>query len=165
MYGALIKFLCLKGKSLIKINSELVSFSIVKIAKFKHGRVFLTKNVWDIRKQPQLIKITEAERLYAILHEHLDMRKLGVRWVPRLLRVDQSLDISQVCRERFKRNANDFMRRFVTDDESWFNHYALNTKQQSMQCIINWEPASQKSKTVPSTEKVMPIVFFLIVAG
>ena len=62
-----------------------------------------------------------TERVHAILYEHLDMRKLSARWVPRLLTLDQKrirLDISKACLKRFKHNPNDFLRRFVTVDET-----------------------------------------------
>jgi len=43
----------------------------------------------------------------SILHEQLDMKKLSVRWVPRLLTVDhkrECVTISKQCLEMFQRN-------------------------------------------------------------
>ena len=52
-----------------------------------------------------------------ILHEILDMRKLSVRWVPRLL-TRNSETISEQRLTLFKRNPKEFLRRFVTVDET-----------------------------------------------
>lgn len=61
------------------------------------------------------------ERVLYILHEELDMRKLSARWVPRLLTMEQKRVRSQMSMnnlEIFKRNTTDFLRRFVTCDET-----------------------------------------------
>jgi histone-lysine N-methyltransferase SETMAR len=60
-----------------------------------------------------------------ILHEELDMKKLCARWVPRLLTADQKrtcMKISEQCLERFNKNKTDFVRRFITMDETWMHH-------------------------------------------
>ena len=62
------------------------------------------------------------------------MKKLSARWVPRLLTSDQKrmrMQASQECLDRFKKNPNDFIRRFVTVDETWVHYFTLKTKQQS----------------------------------
>ena len=56
-----------------------------------------------------------------ILHEELDMKKRCARWVPHLLTADQkhtSMKISEQRLERFNKNETDFVRRFVTMDET-----------------------------------------------
>ncbi|KAG5313929.1 SETMR methyltransferase, partial [Acromyrmex insinuator] len=62
----------------------------------------------------------------SILHEQLGMKKLSVRWMPRLLSVDHnsSIDsksrhrdhvtISKQCLEMFQHNPDKFLRRFIT---------------------------------------------------
>ncbi|KAG5305571.1 SETMR methyltransferase, partial [Acromyrmex insinuator] len=57
----------------------------------------------------------------SILHEQLDMKKLSARWV-RLLTVDHKFDrvtISKQCLEMFQRNSDEFLRQFITVDETW----------------------------------------------
>ena len=47
------------------------------------------------------------ERVCHILHQHLGMRKLSARWVPRLLTVDQKrvrMNISNALLAQFRRN-------------------------------------------------------------
>jgi histone-lysine N-methyltransferase SETMAR len=68
-----------------------------------------------------------------ILHKELDIKKLCARWVPRLLTADQKrtcMKISEQCLERFNKNKTDFVRRFITLDETWIHHYTPESKQQ-----------------------------------
>jgi hypothetical protein len=53
--------------------------------------------------------------------------------MPHLLTADQKrtrMKISEQCLERFNKNKTDFMRRFITMDETWINHYTPESKQQ-----------------------------------
>lgn len=45
---------------------------------------------------------------------HLGMRMLGAKWVPRLLTPEQKLNRVDIS----KRNPNEFLRRYVTIDET-----------------------------------------------
>jgi hypothetical protein len=68
------------------------------------------------------------------LHEELDMKKLCARRVLSLLTADQKhthMKISKQCLERFNKNKTDFVRRFITMDETWIHHYTPESKQQS----------------------------------
>ena len=54
------------------------------------------------------------------------MRKLFSKRVPRLLTPDekqQRVKDSERCFELFKRGKKDFLRRYVTMDETWIHHY------------------------------------------
>ena len=69
--------------------------------------------------------------VYAILHDHLSMRKLLSKWVPRLLTVDQKRQRvvnSERCLELFRRNKPNFLRRYVTMDETWIHHYTSESR-------------------------------------
>jgi hypothetical protein len=69
------------------------------------------------------------------------MEKPCARWVPRTLTSDQKhtcMKISEQCLERFNENKTDFVRRFITVDETWIHHYTPESKQQSKQ----WTEAS-----------------------
>lgn len=62
------------------------------------------------------------------------MRKLSARWVPRLLTIDQKLtrmNIYQGCLDLFKRNPSEFLRRFITVDETWIHYYTPQTNSQN----------------------------------
>jgi len=98
------------------------------------------------------------DRVGHILHEILGMRKLSARWVPRLLTPDNKLNretTSEQCLTLFKRSPKEFLRRFVTVDETWIHSYTPKTKEQSKQWTSPGEPAPKKAKTVPSVGKVM----------
>ena len=104
-----------------------------------------------------------TERVRNILHEHLGMEKLCARWVPRLLTVDQKLTRKTVSIENlalYKRNPSEFLRRFITVDETWIHHYTPESKQQSKQWIGPGEPTPKKAKTILSANKVMATVFW-----
>lgn len=166
------------------------SFSTVKfwVAEFKRGRTNLyddervgrpktATNQDIVQKVHRLVlndrrikvrEIAEAvsiskERVCHILVEHLNMRKLAARWVPRLLNSDQKqvrMNISEVLLKRFKQNTSDFLRRFITVDETWIHHFTPETKSQSKQWTAKNEPAPKKAKTVSSAGKVMATVFW-----
>jgi len=125
------------------------SFSTIKkwAAEFKRGRTSLEddpregrpksattpeiiEQVHDTLLDDRRMKVREIaetigiskERVGYILHAELDMKKLCARWVPRLLTADQirtRMKISGQCLERFNKNETDFMRRFITTDETW----------------------------------------------
>ena len=62
-----------------------------------------------------------TERMVNILHTHLWMKKLYARWVPRLLTIDQKpirVTTSELNLTYFNRNPKEFLRRFVTMDET-----------------------------------------------
>jgi len=62
--------------------------------------------------------------------------------------------------ERFNKNKTDFMRPFVTVDETWIHHYTLESKQQSKQWTEAGCSAPKKTRSVPSARKVMASVFW-----
>ena len=73
-----------------------------------------------LREIADTLKIS-CGSVYAILHEDLSMRKLLSKWVPRLLTVDQKRQRvvdSERCLEFFRRNKPNFLRRYVTMDET-----------------------------------------------
>ncbi|CAH2090560.1 unnamed protein product [Euphydryas editha] len=106
---------------------------------------------------------TSTERVRHILHEYLSMEKLCARWVPRLLTVDQKLTRKTVSIENlalYKRNLSEFLRRFITVDETWIHHYTPESKQQSKQWIGPGEPTPKKAKNILSANKFMATVFW-----
>jgi len=103
------------------------------------------------------------DRVRHILHEILGMRKLSARWVPRLLTLDNKRNretTSEQCLTLFKSNPKEFLRRFVTVDETWIHWYTPETKEQSKQWTSPGEPAPKKANTVASAGKVMATVFW-----
>ena len=97
--------------------------------------------------------INTTERMYFLSYdEKLGMTKLSSRWVPRLLIVEQKWNrmiTSAHCLDMFKRNPKEFIRRFVTVDETWIHHYTPEMTKQSKQWTSPCERAPKKAKTVP----------------
>jgi histone-lysine N-methyltransferase SETMAR len=131
----------------------------------------MINKIHDIVLEDRRVKVREivnmvnisSERVCNILHEHLCMKKLSARWVPRLLTVDQKrnrVTMSKQCLDKFQRNPSEFLRRYVTMDETWIHYYTPETKEQSKQWTSSTETAPKKAKTVPSAGKVMASVFW-----
>ncbi|GBP09164.1 Histone-lysine N-methyltransferase SETMAR [Eumeta japonica] len=91
------------------------------------------------------------------------MRKLSARWVPRLLTLDHKrnrVTTSKECLAMFSRNPDEFLRRFVTVDETWIHHNTPETKEQSKQWVSRGERGPKKAKQSLSANKVMATVFW-----
>jgi hypothetical protein len=56
--------------------------------------------------------------------------------------------------ERFNKNKTDFVRRFITMDETWIHHFTPESKQQSKQWTEAGFSAPKKTRSVPSAGKV-----------
>ena len=115
-----------------------------------------------VREIAKMVNIS-TERVHNILHNCLNMRKLCARWVPRVLTDQQKLervDVSQHNLDMFKHNRKEFLRRFVTVDETWIHHYTPETKEQSKQWVEAGGSAPKSSKTQQSAGKVMATVFW-----
>ena len=59
----------------------------------------------------------------------------------------------------FQADIDDFVERFLTQDECWVHHFEPETKRQSMWWKHSTSPATKKAKVVPSVKKVMPLSF------
>ena len=70
------------------------------------------------------------------------------------------MKISEQCLERFNKNETDFVRRFISMDEIWIQHYTPESKQQSKQWTEAGCSTPKKTSWVPSTGKVMTSVFW-----
>lgn len=115
-----------------------------------------------VRELADMVGISKSA-VHRILTENLDMRKLCARWVPRLLTMEQKQrreDVSIECLAMFHSNKAEFLRRFITMDETWVHHFTPETKEQSKQWTERGESAPKKAKTVPSAGKVMASVFW-----
>lgn len=98
-----------------------------------------------------------------ILTTELDMKKISARWVPRMLTIDQKRNRVLICErllDMYLANKENFLRRYVTMDESWVHHYDPETKAQSKEWKHSDSPPPRKFKVVPSAGKVLLSVFW-----
>jgi hypothetical protein len=83
--------------------------------------------------------------------------------VQRLLTAYQKrtcMKISEQRLERFNKNKTDFVRQFITMDETWIHHCTPEPKEQSKQWTEAGCSAPKKTRSVPSARKVMASVFW-----
>ncbi|CAF5001222.1 unnamed protein product [Rotaria sp. Silwood1] len=74
-------------------------------------------------------------------------------WVPHVLTPVQRHERVEACREllaRYEKEGNDFLFRIITDDESWFYYYQLESKQSSKQ----WKRADSPPPTKLKQDKL-----------
>ena len=138
-------------------NEVVTSESIKKV----HQIVFENREL-KLRETANTLKISYGS-VYAILHEHLSMRKLLSNWGPRLLTVDQKrqrVADSERCLELFRRNKPNFLRRYVTMDETWIRHYTTESKRSSAEWTAVGKKRPKRPKTQMWAGKVMASVFW-----
>ena len=114
-----------------------------------------------LREIADTLKISE-DSVFTILHESLGMCKLFSKWVLRLLTLDQKqqrVEDSKRCLELFKRSKKDFLRRYVTMDETWIYYYTPKTKISSAKWTAAGESRPKRPKTQQCAGKVMASVF------
>jgi histone-lysine N-methyltransferase SETMAR len=104
-----------------------------------------------------------TERVLHILKNELGLRKLLTRWVPHSLTLDQKrirVRLSQQHLDRFRKNKTDFVRRFITMDETWVYHYDPELRQQTAEWTEPGCSAPKQVKGSKSSKKIMASVFW-----
>ncbi|EFN83711.1 Histone-lysine N-methyltransferase SETMAR, partial [Harpegnathos saltator] len=85
-----------------------------------------------VRELADMVGISKSA-IYRILTENFDMRKLCAIWMPRLEQKQRREDISIECLAKFRSNKAEFLRRFITMDETWVHYFTPEMKEQSKQ--------------------------------
>ncbi|KAM8719386.1 hypothetical protein ACLKA7_012010 [Drosophila subpalustris] len=80
-------------------------------------QIVLTDRRVKVREIAETVGISTGSAV-SILHDHLHMKKLNVKWVPHFRVAD-----SKSCLDMFNRNPSEFLRRYITMDETWIHHY------------------------------------------
>ena len=65
---------------------------------------------------------------------------------------------SEQCLGMFQRDSKEFLRLYVTVDETWIHYYTPQTKSQSKMWTGPRESTPKKAKKVPSAAKVMATI-------
>ena len=114
-----------------------------------------------VRKIVETTGISQ-DTVFSILHKKLGVKKISARWVSRLLSEENKRNRvvdSEAILALFRRNPDEFLRRYIIVAESWIHHYTPETKEQSEQWVFEGERAPKKAKMVKSAGKVMATVF------
>ncbi|XP_023218736.1 uncharacterized protein LOC111620945 [Centruroides sculpturatus] len=128
----------------------------------KIHKMVLDDSQLKVQELADMVGISKSA-VHHILTENLDIRKLCAKWVPHLLTMGQKQrceDVSIKSLAMFCSKKAEFLRRFITMDETWVHHFTPETKEQSKEWTERGESAPKKAKTVPSAGKVMASVFW-----
>ena len=101
--------------------------------------------------------------VFIILHEHLSMRKMCLKWVLRLLTVDQKqkcVDDSERCLQLLEHNKKEFLHKCVTMDETWIHYFTPESNWQSAEWTAAGESCPKSPKMQISASKVLVSVFW-----
>jgi len=75
--------------------------------------------------------------IHTILMEHLEMKKVCAKTVPKLLTPEQNLQRKECCVDwKTSEKSSEFLERVITGDESWIYEYDIELKSQSRE----WKP-------------------------
>ncbi|XP_040567355.1 uncharacterized protein [Lepeophtheirus salmonis] len=99
----------------------------------KIQKIILNDSKLKLNEIADTLKISN-ERIYHMIHEYLGMKKLCVKDMPRKLtfkRKQHRIDDSEQCLKMIKRNKPEFLRRYVTIDETWIHHFTPKSNRQS----------------------------------
>lgn len=127
----------------------------------KVQKIILNDRKMKLIEIADIVKIS-SERVHHIIHEYLYMRKLRAKWVLRELTIDQKqqhVNDSEQCLKLFKRNKPEFLRRYVTMDETWLYHFTPESNRQSAEWTAHDESNPKRGKQ-QSAGKVMASVFW-----
>jgi hypothetical protein len=106
-------------------------------------------------RKVKLIEIAETlkiskEPVGYIVHEYLDMQMLCVKWLPRMLTIDQNqqhVDDSEKFLAIFNRNKYEFFHRYITMDVTWLLHNTPESNRQSVEWTERKQPNTKRGKT------------------
>lgn len=100
--------------------------------------------------------------VHTILHDHLNMHRICLRMVPKML-TDDHKEMRMTAAGEFIDMADrdpDFLKKIVTGDETWCFLYDPQTKRQSSEWKTKTSPRKEKFRLDKSRGKVMLEVFF-----
>lgn len=111
-----------------------------------------------VRDLTDIVGISEGS-VKTILKDHLGLRKVKARLVPKSLNFLEKQRRVDVCQTMLS-DYQDVMKRIITGDESWIYAYDPETDDQSAEYRAKGEPKPKKPRQSKSKIKVMLTVFF-----
>ncbi|XP_071088847.1 histone-lysine N-methyltransferase SETMAR-like [Haliotis cracherodii] len=119
------------------------------VAEFKRGRV----NLEDEPRPGRPVEVTNDQTSEAVRQLVVKDRRKKVSEMAKALVISALLT-------QCSWDADNFMERIVTGDETWVHHYDPETKEQSKQWTGFASPRPKKFKTQPSAGEVMATIFW-----
>ncbi|KFM62221.1 hypothetical protein X975_23124, partial [Stegodyphus mimosarum] len=104
-----------------------------------------------VRQLHALLNISVGS-VHSIMVEHLQLKRVCARWIPKLLtheQIQHRVDVFTKWKERLEQEGDNFLKRIITADDAWLYHYDPTMKQQSS----DWKHPSSptpKKKNVKS---------------
>ena len=111
----------------------------------------------DTRKIAAILGISRSS-VQSIIHEEFEMKKICVRWVPKMLRKHEMNERVSAAKELltiYNSDPENFEERLICCDETWIHHYVPESKVQSMEWKHKGSPRPTKAKAKPSAGKVL----------
>ncbi|GBP34606.1 Histone-lysine N-methyltransferase SETMAR [Eumeta japonica] len=173
-HRAVIKYFVKKGKTPKEFFEDMVSV-LQESAPRRPVTVVTEENVRKIEKlvlagqRIKLWKIAEElqiskERVGEIIHEHINMRKISARWVPKMLTPfdkQRRLQTSNDFLELVGDNIDEICDRIITVDETWFVNTIRNLNRSPCNGRKRKAEEIQGSK---SASKLMATIFGIVKA-
>jgi len=105
---------------------------------------------------------TDKEIVPQILHNNLNVKKVCLKMVPRLLTPEQKEIRLNICADILQNTENDpnFLENIITYDESWVFQYNPESKHQSVHWKSLSSPRQKKAQQSKSKFEAMMILFF-----
>jgi histone-lysine N-methyltransferase SETMAR len=125
-------------------------------------RIVLRDRQISVRRVADELGISKTV-VHEILSNHLGMRKVCVRWVPKFLTPIQRLNRVECCLELLQAsepNPFKFFDRIVTGDESWVHYYDPLSKQESKVWKRPEEQRPSQPRRHQSASKIMLVMFW-----
>lgn len=103
----------------------------------------------------------DKNAVHRILTNHLHMRKICAKLVPKDLSVEQKANRVKICQDLLERleMEHNFLDKVITGDESWVFEYDPETKRQSAEWHTKNSPRPKKARMSKSKVKTLIIVF------
>lgn len=115
----------------------------------------------SVRLMADMLNISKTQ-VYDIVTNHIGMRKVCAKMVPKVLTDDEKSRRVETCQENLDMCKRDpkFLDNVITGDESWVFEYDPETKRQSSEWHTLASPRPKKARMSKSKVKIMLIAFF-----
>ena len=93
-------------------------------------KIILSERKVKLQEIADILK-TSKSTVFKVVHKNLSMKKLYPKWVPRLLTMEQKqqrIHDSERYLKLFTHNEKDFLRRYITMNETWIHHFTPESK-------------------------------------